>query len=169
MSAGDKVLDWSQARERCLGWKADRRKIVFTNGCFDILHPGHVDLLEKARALGDVLVVGLNDDDSVRRLKGPSRPVNEAADRAFVLGGLQAVDAVVVFEEDTPLALIEWLVPNVLVKGGDYSEATIVGAPFVRAHGGDVVVVPLVEGKATTAVVERIRSERGSTPAASTR
>jgi D-beta-D-heptose 7-phosphate kinase/D-beta-D-heptose 1-phosphate adenosyltransferase len=131
--------------------------VVFTNGVFDLLHPGHVDLLVAARALGDHLVVGINADESVRRLKGPARPVRTVADRAYVLGALDAVDAVVVFDEDTPLALIEALAPDVLVKGGDYTESTIVGAPQVRARGGRVVVVPLTEGQSTTAVLERIR------------
>ncbi len=134
--------------------------MVFTNGVFDLLHPGHIDLLVAARAEGDHLVVGLNGDDSVRRLKGHQRPVQSAAERAYVLGALAAVDAVVVFDEDTPLALIEALAPDVLVKGGDYTESTIVGASAVRARGGRVVVVPLTAGHSTTAVLERMRGGR---------
>lgn len=133
------------------------RKVVFTNGCFDLLHPGHVSLLTAARRLGDLLVVGLNSDDSVRRLKGPSRPILSEGDRAQVLGGLDAVDFVVVFDEETPEELIRTLRPQVLVKGGDYSEATVVGAPFVRSYGGEVALVPLVEGSSTTSMVARMR------------
>lgn len=135
------------------------RRVVFTNGCFDLLHPGHVALLAEARKLGDVLVVGLNSDASVRRLKGPSRPILSEGDRAQVLGGLDAVDFVVVFGEDTPEEVIRTLRPQVLVKGGDYTEATVVGAPFVRSYGGEVALVPLVAGRSTTNVVERIRGE----------
>jgi D-beta-D-heptose 7-phosphate kinase/D-beta-D-heptose 1-phosphate adenosyltransferase len=135
--------------------------VVFTNGVFDLLHPGHIDLLVAARAQGDHLVVGVNDDDSVRRLKGPARPVRSVADRAYVLAALEAVDAVVVFEEDTPLALIDALAPDVLVKGGDYTESTIVGASQVRSRGGRVVVVPLTAGQSTTAVLERIQGGGG--------
>ncbi|MBV9772795.1 MAG: D-glycero-beta-D-manno-heptose 1-phosphate adenylyltransferase [Gemmatimonadetes bacterium] len=131
--------------------------VVFTNGCFDILHRGHAEYLRAARQLGDVLVVGLNADDSVRRLKGPSRPVNPQEDRAYVLASLAAVDAVTLFEEDTPLELITALLPDVLVKGGDYSVDTIVGAREVMAAGGRVVVAPLVPGRSTTSILQRGR------------
>ena len=133
------------------------QRIVFTNGVFDILHAGHVTYLDAARALGDILVVGLNSDESVKRLKGPERPVNTADDRAVVLCALRAVEHVVLFEEDTPKRLIEALLPDVLVKGGDYSRDTIVGADVVEAAGGRVVVIPLVEGKSTTNVINRVR------------
>lgn len=133
------------------------RRVVFTNGCFDLLHPGHVRLLTEARRLGDILVVGLNSDESVRRLKGPARPVLSERDRAEVLGGLDAVDFVVVFGEDTPEEVIRTLGPDVLVKGGDYTEESVVGAPFVRSTGGEVVLVPLVSGQSTTSMVERAR------------
>jgi D-beta-D-heptose 7-phosphate kinase/D-beta-D-heptose 1-phosphate adenosyltransferase len=133
-------------------------KVVFTNGVFDLLHSGHVDLVTTARGFGDALVVGVNSDASVRRLnKGPERPVRSQADRAYVLAALEAVDAVVIFDEDTPLAIVTALEPDVLVKGGDYREETIVGAPEVRARGGDVIVVPLLEGHSTTSIVDRIR------------
>ena len=148
------MLLWDAA----IRWRAEQRGVVvFTNGVFDVLHRGHVDLLTAARSRGDRLVVGINSDASVRRLKGPTRPLNPAADRAYVLSALSAVDAVVVFDGDTPLELIRALRPDVLVKGGDYTEATIVGAPDVRARGGDVVVVPLTPGHSTTGIVERIR------------
>ena len=138
-------------------WALAGKRVVFTNGCFDILHAGHVALLRAARDEGDALVVGLNSDDSVTRLKGPSRPVNPAPDRARVLAALRDVDAVVLFSDDTPKALIEALNPDVLVKGGDYSPETVVGADWVVAHGGRVFIVPLLEGRATTAVLERAR------------
>lgn len=133
---------------------------MFTNGCFDILHRGHVELLAAARRLGDVLVVGLNSDDSVRRLKGPHRPINPEADRATVLDAVRWVDFVTIFEEDTPVVLIEALQPDVLVKGGDYTEERIVGADVVRRRGGNVVIVPLLAGRSTSAVVEQIRRQQ---------
>lgn len=133
--------------------RAGGARIVFTNGCFDVLHAGHVRLLDLARRKGDVLVVGLNADASVRRLKGAQRPVNGFADRAEVLSGLAAVDHVVAFEEDTPLELIRAIRPDVLVKGGDYAAKTVVGADLVRAGGGTVCIVPLLAGRSTTAIL----------------
>ena len=133
-------------------------RVVFTNGCFDVLHRGHVEYLEAARTLGDVLVVALNTDDSVRRLKGPSRPVNPEEDRAYVLAGLQAVDYVTYFAEDTPRDLIVALLPDVLVKGGDYRKEDIVGGAEVEAAGGEVVVAPLVPGRSTTAILQRAQT-----------
>jgi len=132
--------------------------VVFTNGVFDILHAGHVMYLESARALGDTLVVGLNSDSSVRRLKGPERPVNIVEDRARVLAALRCVDHVVIFEDDTPLAVIEALVPTVLVKGGDYTRDSVVGADVVEQHGGCVVLIPLLEGRSTTSIITRVRT-----------
>lgn len=133
--------------------------MVFTNGVFDLLHPGHVDVLFAARALGDHLVVAVNSDASVRRLgKGSDRPIRPEVDRALVVAGLAAVDAVVIFEEDTPYALIEALRPDVLVKGGDYTPETVVGADVVRAAGGEVVIVPLTPGQSTTSIVQRLRA-----------
>ena len=137
-------------------WRQRSGRVVFTNGVFDLLHPGHVDLLSAARALGDALVVGVNTDASVRRLKGPNRPVRGENDRAHVLAALEAVDAVVLFDEDTPLELIRALAPDVLVKGGDYTVDTVVGAPDVMQHGGDVVIIPLTPGHSTTGTVERM-------------
>ncbi len=131
--------------------------VVFTNGVFDLLHSGHVDVLDGARRQGDVLVVGINSDASVRRLKGPSRPVRNEQERASVVAALEAVDAVVIFEEDTPLELVRALQPDVIVKGGDYAADTIVGADIVQARGGRVVVVPLLAGQSTTSIIERLR------------
>ena len=130
--------------------------IVFTNGCFDLLHPGHVDLLERSKALGRVLVVGLNSDSSVRGLKGPTRPVTPFADRARVLAGLACVDFVTGFDRPTPLELIEALTPDVLVKGGDSPVESIVGRECVERAGGRVLSLPLLEGYSTTAVIGRI-------------
>ena len=130
--------------------------MAFTNGVFDLLHPGHVDLLVAARGAGDALVVGVNSDESVRRLKGPMRPVRSEAERAFVLAAVECVDLVVIFAEDTPLELVNTLKPDVIVKGGDYTEATIVGANEVKSWGGRVVVVPLTPGQSTTAIIRKL-------------
>ncbi len=133
--------------------------VVFTNGVFDLLHPGHIDVLTGARAQGDRLVVGVNSDASVRRLgKGPDRPVRSEAERAYVLAGLAAVDAVVVFDEDTPLELVSTILPDVIVKGGDYAPHTVVGADIVRARGGRVVIIPLTPGQSTTSIIQRLRA-----------
>jgi D-beta-D-heptose 7-phosphate kinase/D-beta-D-heptose 1-phosphate adenosyltransferase len=131
-------------------------RLVFTNGVFDLIHPGHVDILFAARSRGDALVVGLNSDDSVRRLKGPERPVRSESERAYVLAALEAVDAVVVFEQDTPLDLVKTLRPDVIAKGGDYSESTIVGAREVREWGGQVEIIPLTPGQSTTSIIEKL-------------
>ncbi len=137
--------------------------LCFTNGCFDLLHPGHVQYLSEARALGDLLVVGLNSDASVARLKGPGRPLQDEAARAAILLGLRSVDAVVRFDEDTPLELIRALRPEVLVKGGDYTPETVVGRALVEAHGGRLVLLPFLPGHSTSAIERRIKSGRGVT------
>lgn len=133
------------------------KKIVFTNGCFDILHRGHVTYLNQARDLGDLLIVGINSDESVKRLKGPERPVNMLEDRAYVLSALKSVDYVIPFEEDTPLNLINLIMPDILVKGGDYTIDRIVGAQEVLAHGGRVEIIPFVPGKSTSAIIDTIK------------
>lgn len=131
--------------------------IVFTNGCFDILHPGHIELLQKARALGSKLIVGINSDDSVRRIKGPDRPLLNATERSAVLLALECVDEVRIFNESTPENLINEIRPDVLVKGGDWKESEIIGADFVKSNGGKVVSIPLVGDYSTSAILERIR------------
>jgi D-beta-D-heptose 7-phosphate kinase/D-beta-D-heptose 1-phosphate adenosyltransferase len=136
---------------------SEGRTLVFTNGCFDILHRGHADYLAFARSQGDALVVGLNSDASVRRFKGPTRPVNPQDDRAFVLGSLRAVDYVVIFDEDEPRDLIAQILPDVLVKGKDWAHY-VSGRDIVEAHGGRVVLADMVEGRSTTATIERMRS-----------
>lgn len=152
----------AEARAKLELWRAAAAKVVFTNGVFDLLHRGHVEYLEEARALGDRLVVGLNTDASVRRLKGAARPIVGEQDRAAVLGALSCVDLVVLFDEDTPQRLIEAVRPAVLVKGGDYAIADIVGREFVESHGGHVATVPLREGLSTSEIVRRIREGRGA-------
>ena len=132
------------------------KKIVFTNGCFDILHAGHIEYLYQAAQLGDVLLIGLNSDNSVRRIKGETRPINKEIDRAIILASLYFVDYVVFFDEDTPLNLIEKIKPNVLVKGGDYSVENIVGADFVQKNGGKVIVIPFKEGYSSSSIISKI-------------
>ena len=134
--------------------------LVFTNGCFDILHRGHVAYLTQARGLGDQLIVGVNSDDSVRRIKGSGRPVVEQEDRAYILAALECVDAVTIFDEDTPEQLISALLPDVLVKGGDYQPDRVVGRDTVEEHGGHVVIIPFVTGRSTTDIVTRIRQDK---------
>lgn len=147
-------------RAEAARWRAAQSgAVVFTNGVFDLLHPGHIDVLTGARAQGDLLVVGVNSDASVRRLgKGPERPVRSEAERAYVLAGLAAVDAVVVFDEDTPLELVRALEPDVIVKGGDYAPESVVGADLVQARGGRVVIIPLTPGQSTTSIIHRLRA-----------
>jgi rfaE bifunctional protein nucleotidyltransferase chain/domain len=147
-----------QVRELVAALRQSGRSVVFTNGVFDILHAGHTTYLDAARALGDVLVLGLNTDESVRRLKGPERPITGELDRATVVAALRSVDHVVLFSDDTPLRLIEMILPDVLVKGGDYTRQTIVGADVVEAHGGRVVTIALVEGRSTTSIINRART-----------
>ena len=137
------------------------KTLCFTNGCFDLLHPGHVRYLEEARDLGDFLVVGLNGDASVARLKGPSRPLQDEGARAAILLGLRSVDAVIRFEEDTPYELIRAVGPDILVKGGDYASEAVVGKDLVEARGGRVVILPFLPGHSTSAIVARIAQGRG--------
>ncbi len=147
-------MTWEDARR----WRgAVSGRVVFTNGVFDLLHPGHVDVLVGARSRGDALVVGLNSDASVRRLKGPERPVRSETERAYVLAALAAVDALVVFDEDTPLSLVLHLRPDIIVKGGDYTPGTVVGASEVQAWGGEVAIIPLTPGQSTTRILEKLR------------
>jgi rfaE bifunctional protein nucleotidyltransferase chain/domain len=138
-------------------WQFKNEKIVFTNGCFDILHRGHLEYLLQAAALGHRLVIGLNSDESVSRLKGPSRPVNKIDDRAFALASLRCTDLIVPFEEDTPLELIEFLQPNILVKGGDYTIESIVGAKETLQRGGKVEVLSFKEGYSTTSLIDKMK------------
>jgi len=149
-----KVMSWESLAE----WrKRQRGRVVFTNGVFDLLHPGHVDVIVGARSRGDSLVVGVNSDPSVKRLKGPDRPIRSEGERVYVLASLEAVDAVTVFDQDTPLELVQLLQPDVIVKGGDYSPDSVVGAREVRQRGGEVVIIPLTPGHSTTSTIDRLR------------
>jgi D-beta-D-heptose 7-phosphate kinase/D-beta-D-heptose 1-phosphate adenosyltransferase len=145
-------------------WRGTQRgRVVFTNGVFDLLHAGHIDLLRGARAEGDVLVVGVNSDASVRRLnKGPERPIRGERERAYVLAALTMVDAVVVFDEDTPAELVAAIRPDVLVKGGDYAAHQVAGGDAVRAHGGRIVIIPLTPGHSTTSTVQQLKGKPGT-------
>lgn len=138
--------------------KLENKKIVFTNGCFDILHKGHVTYLNEAKKCGDILIVGLNSDESVKRLKGPQRPINSELDRKFVLENLKAIDFVEIFEEDTPLNLIKVVTPDVLVKGGDWKPDQIIGSDHVIENGGKVYSLNFVDGYSTTSTIEKINS-----------
>lgn len=156
-SIENKILSIHEIESKVLSWKNNKDIVVFTNGCFDILHYGHVNYLAKAKDLGQKLIIGLNSDDSVKRLKGESRPVNDQYARSLVLASLQFIDAIVIFEEDTPERLIKIISPNVLVKGGDYSYENIVGADFVSQNGGIVKVIPLVDGFSTTNIIKKTK------------
>jgi rfaE bifunctional protein nucleotidyltransferase chain/domain len=156
--AAARVLSQPEAAACAEQARAAGRRVVFTNGVFDLLHPGHVRYLQDARSFGDLLIVGLNADASVRRNKGPERPINPQDERAEVLATLASVDAVVIFDEDTPADIIRLIQPDVLVKGADWAENAIVGRDTVEARGGRVVRVPVEQGHSTTAIVEKIRS-----------
>lgn len=152
------VFDYQELANSLAYWKFKDYKVVFTNGCFDILHRGHVEYLAKAASLGDVLVVGLNTDSSVTRLKGASRPIQDESSRAFILASLGFVGKVVLFEEDTPFELIKFIQPDILVKGSDYKAEDIVGYDVVKNKGGEIVTIDLVEGYSTTAIVRKLSS-----------
>jgi len=152
-----KIVTLAEAKPIVKSWQNKNQRVVFTNGCFDLIHLGHVDYLEKARLLGDRLVIGLNTDDSVSRFKGPERPLQDQVSRARVLAAMQFIDLVVFFNEDTPLNLITEILPNVLVKGSDYLADNIVGADVVKKNGGVVKTIDFVPGYSTTRIVEKIK------------
>ena len=152
-----KIVTLAEAKLTVKNWQDKQQRVVFTNGCFDLIHLGHVDYLEKARMLGDRLVIGLNSDDSVSRFKGPERPLQDQVSRARVLAAMQFIDLVVFFNEDTPLNLITEILPNVLVKGSDYLADNIVGADVVKKNGGVVKTIDFVPGYSTTRIVEKIK------------
>jgi rfaE bifunctional protein nucleotidyltransferase chain/domain len=156
----EKIFDSNeQLAKQVMSWQIHNEKVVFTNGCFDILHLGHIDYLAKAADLGDRLIIGVNTDSSVSSIKGPSRPIIDELTRATKLAALLFVDAVILFGEDTPLTLIEAVKPDVLVKGGDYTIDSIVGADAVLARGGTVDVIPFLPGHSTTAIIDKIKAE----------
>ena len=152
-----KIQSWPEIRETAKAWRAANQRIIFTNGCFDILHYGHIHYLAQARDLGERLVIGLNSEASVRRLKGPGRPINDEQTRQHLLAALGMVDAVVVFEQDTPYELIRLLEPDILVKGGDWTPEAIAGSDIVLARGGQVRSLPYVEGYSTTRIEQKIK------------
>ncbi len=156
-----KIQTVEQLQSQLVQWRAAGEKIVFTNGCFDLLHYGHLHYLAQARDLGNRLVIGLNSGASVSRLKGPNRPINDEPTRSHQMAALEFVDAVVVFESDTPLELIEAVAPDILVKGGDWRPDQIVGSEFVLAHGGKVLSLPFVEGYSTTNIEQKILRNAG--------
>ncbi len=157
MSTKDKIYELPQLLEKVKEWKAEGKRIVFTNGCFDIMHLGHVDYLEKARAEGDILIVGLNSDISTRNIKGPKRPIVDENSRSRTLAAMEFVDAVVLFDEDTPYNLIKSILPDVLIKGKDYQIENIVGADIVIQNNGNIITIDLVEGYSTTKIFDKIR------------
>jgi len=152
----NKIFDRAVLGNRVAMWRFLNSKIVFTNGCFDILHRGHIEYLSRARDMGAVLIIGLNSDASVKRIKGEGRPVQDEMSRALILASLRFVDAVVLFDEDTPYELIKFVQPDVLVKGADYNEDNIVGADIVKANGGEVVTIPIIEGYSTTKILKKV-------------
>ena len=158
LALDDKIAEWDEAARLRAMWRAGGQKVGFTNGCFDLVHPGHVRLLQKARAACDRLIVGLNSDASVKRLKGPERPVQQEMARATVMAAIGAVDLVVLFEEDTPEQLIEALTPDLLFKGADYTIDQVVGGAFVMAHGGEVRLIDLEAGHSTSNIVRRMKT-----------
>lgn len=154
-----KIVTLEKLKALCAEWKSSNLKVVFTNGCFDILHEGHVRYLAEARSLGDKLIIGMNSDDSVRILKGANRPINNGASRAIVLAGLSSVDAVIEFGESTPLKLITEILPDILVKGGDWKTEDIVGSDVVIDHGGKVYSLSFHEGYSTTLIEQKIKNK----------
>ena len=154
-SIQNKIMTREALAHLCAGWRVKGYRIVFTNGVFDLLHKGHITILLEAAAAGDRLVTGLNTDASVQRLKGPSRPVQEQDDRAFIMASQAYVDAVTLFDEDTPLELIRAIKPDVIIKGGDYKPDQVVGKDIVESYGGEVVIVPLEEGRSTTNIIKK--------------
>ncbi len=154
-----KILDADALKIRIANWRSEGYKIVFTNGCFDLLHMGHISYLAAAAELGDKLIIGLNSDASIQRLKGANRPIKDLQNRQFILASLLSVDAVIPFEEDTPIKLIEKVLPDFLVKGGDWKPDQIVGSELVLQNGGEVLSLPFIEGHSTTSLVEKIADQ----------
>ena len=151
-----KILNWDTLDSTLVS--INKEKIVFTNGCFDILHPGHIHILDQAKSYGDRLIVGLNSDESIKRLKGPTRPKVSQKDRLRILSSIKFVDYAILFEEDTPLKLIKKIKPNILVKGGDYNSDDIVGSEFVKSNGGEIKIVQLLEGYSSSSLIDKFEN-----------
>ncbi|MHB8232020.1 MAG: D-glycero-beta-D-manno-heptose 1-phosphate adenylyltransferase [bacterium] len=154
-----KIIEFNKIKNIISELRKDFKKIVFTNGCFDIIHAGHISYLNGAKALGDILVVGINSDKSVKRLKGKSRPVINEKDRAYILANIKPVDYVVIFDEDTPYALIKEIIPDILVKGGDYEGKEVAGGNIVESAGGRVVLIDFINGKSTSNIINAIKTQ----------
>ena len=154
-----KILDKERLLVKLTDWKKENKKIVFTNGCFDLIHLGHIELIARSADLGDILIIGVNTDNSIKRLKGPNRPIVEEISRAKQLAALEFVDAIVFFDEDTPIDLIKVINPNVITKGGDYNTDQVIGNDIVTQNDGEVVIIPLTHGYSTTSILEKIKDE----------
>ena len=154
-----KILDKERLLVKLTDWKEENKKIVFTNGCFDLIHLGHIEVIARSADLGDILIIGVNTDNSIKRLKGKNRPIVEEISRAKQLAALEFVDAVVFFDEDTPIDLIKVINPNVITKGGDYNTDQVIGNDIVTQNDGEVVIIPLTRGYSTTSILEKIKDE----------
>jgi len=154
-----KILDKERLLVKLTDWKKENKKIVFTNGCFDLIHLGHIEVIARSADLGDILIIGVNTDNSIKRLKGPNRPIVEEISRAKQLAALEFVDAVVFFDQDTPIDLIKVINPNVITKGGDYNTDQVIGNDIVTQNDGEVVIIPLTQGYSTTSILEKIKDE----------
>ena len=154
-----KILDKERLLIKLTDWKKENKKIVFTNGCFDLIHLGHIEVIARSADLGDILIIGVNTDNSIKRLKGSNRPIVEEISRAKQLAALEFVDAVVFFDQDTPIDLIKMINPNVITKGGDYNIDQVIGSDTVTHNNGEVVIIPLTQGYSTTSILEKIKDE----------
>ena len=154
-----KILDKERLLVKLTDWKEENKKIVFTNGCFDLIHLGHIEVIARSADLGDILIIGVNTDNSIKRLKGKNRPIVEEVSRAKQLAALEFVDAVVFFDQDTPIDLIKVINPNVITKGGDYNTDQVIGNDIVTQNDGEVVIIPLTQGYSTTSILEKIKDE----------
>jgi len=154
-----KILDKERLLVKLTDWKEENKKIVFTNGCFDLIHLGHIEVIARSADLGDILIIGVNTDNSIKRLKGKNRPIVEEISRAKQLAALEFVDAVVFFDQDTPIDLIKVINPNVITKGGDYNTDQVIGNDIVTQNDGEVVIIPLTHGYSTTSILEKIKDE----------
>ena len=155
----NKILDKERLLVKLTNWKEENKKIVFTNGCFDLIHLGHIEVIARSADLGDILIIGINTDNSIKRLKGKNRPIVEEISRAKQLAALEFVDAVVLFDQDTPIDLIKMINPNIITKGGDYNTDQVIGNDIVTQNDGEVVIIPLTQGYSTTSILEKIKDE----------
>ena len=154
-----KILDKERLLVKLTNWKEENKKIVFTNGCFDLIHLGHIEVIARSADLGDILIIGVNTDNSIKRLKGKNRPIVEEISRAKQLAALEFVDAVVLFDQDTPIDLIKMINPNIITKGGDYNTDQVIGNDIDTQNDGEVVIIPLTQGYSTTSILEKIKDE----------